>query len=402
MLFMNPAGASPGRPSPLLVYEPRTEGHHLNWLRMITEDLLSAEVPVTLALDLRPEGQPKVREQLSGLLPADGWLNAREESHFKLTALARCLAKSGAANVFLCAFDEIASSVCRRAAFGILPPAELRGRMGGIYHRPRFLVAPRWSPNRWLKQLGFHRLVRHEYFRQLLFLDEYLTADLQTAWPQAPFSFLPGPCPPAYQGARTAARQQLNLPNHSCVFLFYGGAYRRKGLHLVVRALLELPVETPAFLLCAGQQDPSADTTQGLQQLIRQNRACMLNHDHIPLAEERACFIGSDFVLLPYINHFGTSDVLLRAIAASKPVIVSNEQLLGRLAREHGLGLVFPSGDVPALRECIRQAAALPPGQIAGFSAATRRCAQRFSRENYRHALLKSLGVLPAPSPNLC
>ena len=35
----------------LLLYEPRVEGHHPGWLRFITEDLLSAGYPLTLAVD---------------------------------------------------------------------------------------------------------------------------------------------------------------------------------------------------------------------------------------------------------------------------------------------------------------------------------------------------------------
>ena len=32
----------------LLIYEPRIEGHHLSWLRFITEDFLSAGLRLTL------------------------------------------------------------------------------------------------------------------------------------------------------------------------------------------------------------------------------------------------------------------------------------------------------------------------------------------------------------------
>ena len=38
----------------LLFYEPRTEGHHLGWMRFIADDLLSANFQLTIAADLRP------------------------------------------------------------------------------------------------------------------------------------------------------------------------------------------------------------------------------------------------------------------------------------------------------------------------------------------------------------
>ncbi len=381
----------------LLLYEPRTEGHHLGWLRFIAEDLLSVGLQLTLAADLRPENAAKVRKQLGDLLSEIKLLNAYDANgnrhgDRKMGSVAHCLRASGADNVFLCAFDEIASHCWRRATFGIFPPAELRGRMGGIYHRPRFLGAPHWSFDRWLKEPGFRRLIQNGWLQQLLFVDEYLAHDLKRQFSGAPFFFLPDPCPAGYDGENCAARQSLNLPADKKIFLFYGGGYRRKGLHLAVRALLELAADSPAFLLCAGQQNPSGETAAGLEQLVRQGRAALINR-YVSVAEEKNCFAASDVVLLPYLDHFGTSGVLSRAMAADRPVIVSNEQLLGRLTREQRLGLLFPSGDVTALREKIRQAAAFSPKEISEFSAAARTYARRYSREAYRRTLLESLGL---------
>ena len=387
----------------LLIYEPRTEGHHLGWLRFITEDLLAAGLQLTLAVDLRPENASKVREQLAELQQEIKLINAyndsgRRHGDRKMGSVATCRRASGAANVFLCAFDEVASSCWRRGTFGIFPPAELRGRMGGIYHRPRFLAAPNGSLDRWFKETGFRRLIGGGWLQQLLFVDEFLTQDLKNKFPAAPFFFLPDPCPSGYDGEVRAARQALDLPADKKIFLFYGGGYRRKGLHLAVRAMLDLPANLPAFLLCAGQQNPTGETASGLEQLIGQGRACLINR-YVSVAEEKNCFAASDVVLLPYLNHFGTSGVLSRAMSAGKPVIVSDEQLLGRLTREQGLGLLFPSGDVKILREKIRQATTFSPDEKSGFSAAARAYVLRYSRAAYRQALLASLNVSIQSAP---
>ena len=378
----------------LLLFEPRTEGHHLGWLRFIVDDLLSDDWRLTVAADLRPESAPAVREHLGDTVSAVTMVNAYDAvdgwQSGDLRGLAQGLRENGADHLFLCAFDEVASHCWRRAAMGTLPPPELRGRFGGIYHRPRFLAAPWWSPNRWLKQIGFDRWVRHNWVRPLLFVDEYLTRELQVRFPGAPVYFLPDPCPPGYDGNRAVARQRLDLPENKCVMLFYGGGYRRKGLHLAVSALLELPAESPAFLLCAGRQNPTGETARGLDRLVRQNRARLVNR-YVTVAEEKDLFAASDVVLLPYVNHFGTSGVLSRAMAAGKPVIASEEQLLGRLVREHGLGLRFPSGSVPALRDCIRRAVQLSPEAVRRFVTAAHAYAERYSRAAYRLALLNAL-----------
>jgi glycosyltransferase involved in cell wall biosynthesis len=98
-------------------------------------------------------------------------------------------------------------------------------------------------------------------------------------------------------------------------------------------------------------------------------------------------------VLLPYVDHFGTSGVLSRAMAAGRMVIVSDEQLLGRLTRDHGLGLLFPSGDANALRDSIQKASLTTREEFASYARAAARYAAFYSREAYRAALLKSVAV---------
>jgi glycosyltransferase involved in cell wall biosynthesis len=381
--------------SHLLLYEPRVEGHHLGWLGFITEDLLSSNRRLTLAVDLRPENDGRVREQLGNLQASVTLINAyntagRRHDDRKAGSVAYCLQQSGADHVFLCAFDEIASHIWRWAAIGVTPPNMLRGRMGGIYHRPRFLAASQWSFDRRLKEAGFRRLLKQGWLKQLLFVDKFLAAELQANYPSAPIAFLPDVCPEGYEGDTLLARQKLNVPAGKFVFLFYGGGYRRKGLHLAVQAMLDLPADSPAFLLCAGKQDPTGETARGLAKLTAQNRALVMNR-YISNDEEKQCFAASDVVLLPYLNHFGTSGVLSRAMSARKPVIVSDEQLLGKLTRERGLGLLFPSGDARALGASMKRAIAFTPEEKAKFHGAARKYALSYSRKAFREALVKSL-----------
>ena len=160
----------------LLLYEPRTEGHHLGWLRFIADDLLSANFQLFIAADLRPSARERVEQNLAGLLGKVKLFSAYDENgrrHLdgKIHSVAHCLKISGAENVFLCALDEIASDCWRRATFSFRPPPELRGRIGGIYHRPRFLEAPKWHLDRAVKIPGFNRLLRENWWRQILFVD---------------------------------------------------------------------------------------------------------------------------------------------------------------------------------------------------------------------------------------
>lgn len=305
-----------GQPRRLLLYEPQVEGHHLVYLRHITETLLTAGFRLTLALDRRPQSQPRVEERLGDLLALVTVIPARDETGWfggcgKADTVAACQKQSGAEDVFVCCLDEIASHSLRRAAFGLMPPASLRGNLGGIYLRPRFLTGGHFSPNQLLKKRGFARLLRDGWFRRVLFLDEYLRADIKKKLPGAPFYFLPEPCPEFHGPDKSRAREFLSLPPRARIFLFYGGPYERKGLDLAVAAMLGLPPSSPAFLFCVGPQPSDPAIAQGLETLVRAQRAHSINR-FILAPEEELCFAACDAVLLPYRKHFGSSAVLSR------------------------------------------------------------------------------------------
>jgi glycosyltransferase involved in cell wall biosynthesis len=381
----------------LLVYEPRVEGHHPGWLRFITEDLLAGGYQLTLALDQRPRSAQIIEESLRGMESRVQLIPALDEQGRRrggttLASLRLCLAESRASRAFLCEFDELASTMFRRSALGLMPPPELKGRFGGIYHRPRFMAAPPWSINRWLKQAGFRKLLRDRWLRPILFLDEYLTRERQAEFPDALLSFLPNPCPEGYDGDRSDARRALGLPEDRTVFLFYGGGYRRKGLHLAVEAALQSGGTEKPFLLCAGRLNPEGETARGLEALVARGDALLLNR-YVTSEEERHCFAACDFALLPYLNHFGISAVLAQAVAAGKPVIASDEQLLGRQVRDNALGLLFSTGDATALGAAMTRAMGLEPRERKRLHDAAARYAQSHSRAAYRKALLDSLRI---------
>jgi glycosyltransferase involved in cell wall biosynthesis len=380
----------------LLLYEPRAEGHHPGWLRFISDDLLSAGMRLTLAVDMRPQSIGRIRDHLGPVASDVAMMNVHDfpgagaKYGGKILNVADCLRHSGAENVFLCAFDETASDLWRRAALGVAPPKELRARMGGIYHRPRFLERPRWTSPGWFKMRGFRRFLREGWLRQLLFLNEYLVRELQDKFPGAPFHFLCDPCPPFAPVDAADARAQLQVPPDAKVFLFYGGGYRRKGLHLAVEAMSLLSADSPAYLLCAGQLNPDPQTAAALEKLVGAGQARFINR-FVTADEEAMAFAASDAVLLPYIHHIGTSGILSRAASAGKMVIVSDEELIGRLTREYGMGLLFPTENVKALSGCIQSAATMPLAQRADFATAVSKYAAIYSREAFRKSLVKAV-----------
>lgn len=389
----------------VLIYEPGVEGHHVGWLRFLTEDMLAARFSLTLALDTRRDAMHRIEGKLADLLPRVKIISVHSDQRrgchpHSPANVAACLKKSGAVLAFLAHFNDIASVMLRRAAVGLMPDAALRGRFGGIYLRPRFLEAGVLSPNAMLKKLGFHRLVRNGWLNPLLFMDPRLCELARKKYPGAPIHLTADPYPENFQADRAAARKQFGLSDDRFVFLFYGGGYRRKGLHLAVAAMLKMSPPGRAFLLCAGQQPGDRRLARELETLRSRGQAEIVNR-YIFAEEEKQLFAACDAVLLPYLKHHGTSAVLSCAAGAGRPVVASDEFFIGDTVRQYGMGPLFESGNVSGLKEAMTLAATADAETLSKWRAGAGACAQTCSRAVFRTALVAAVeGALAALDTN--
>lgn len=376
----------------ILVFEPRVEGHHLSWLRYTTEDFLSAGHRLTLAIDGRDQAMTRYRAHLGDLLKqvavdsiftASGHLKGGT----KLAALHHGFVKSRADHAFVNNLDDIASSMLRRASMGLLPPQPLKGRLSGVYFRPRFLANPLWPMGNIPKQIGFIRLVQNGWFHRICLLDEYLYASHHRRYSRAGLTFLPDTWSGTFSISRHLAREHLGIGPDTFVLLHYGIGTRRKGLHLVIRAILSSPRPNRWHLLCAGQLSQDKEIVKGIRKLAENGLATVLDR-YVTEAEGQTCFAACDMVLLPYVRHFGSSGVLALAAAAGKMVVASDDGLIARRVRERGLGLCFTSGNVRKFKAALIKAEQILTADPTRYAGPTRKFAEQCNREAFRKALI--------------
>jgi glycosyltransferase involved in cell wall biosynthesis len=376
----------------ILIFEPRIKGHHLKWLRYIAEDFIVSGFKLTLGVDWRTEYRKLVCNELSSLIEKVDILSVYDKAGklrkgSKVKALADCFYESNAHEVFVNNLDDIASRCLRQASVGIFPPKLLQGRVNGVYFRPRFLLNPFWPPGNLIKTIGFTRLLKKHWFKNIYLLDEYLFSNIQGRWTDSSFCFLPDPWSGDFSQPKDQARKILKIPLDKFVFLNYGIGDKRKGLHLVIHAMLEASYESRLFLLCAGQISKNSNIRNGLGKLEALGRAKVINR-YVSDVEEALCFCAADAVLLPYINHFGSSGVLSLAAGAGKMVVASDDGLVGRRVFEHRLGLLFSSGNTKALKNSMSQAMSLSQSERDRFHNSASEYAMACNREAFRHALL--------------
>ena len=375
----------------ILIFEPRIVGHRLTWLRYITEDFLDSGYTIVWAVDLRSRARDIIEEQLVPLFPKVSLVSVFNENGgwrggSKITSLDECRKISQAKHVFLNELDEIASNLLRRAALGIYPPSSLKGRLSGVYFRPRFLTAPVWQLGNIIKAAGFRRLCTQDWFRYIYLMDEYLISSLKDN-NKGLFHFLPDPWSGDFSCPSEDARMALDIPVNKIVFLFYGIGDRRKGLHLIVDAMEKLVSDPRIFLLCAGTMNHDRTLLKRIDILEKRGSAKMINR-YISEEEERFSFCSADVVLLPYIHHYGSSGVLSRAAAAGKMVIASDEGLLAKRIREHHLGFLFQTENIHELQQRMNEAVLLNNEGRNNFRTTSLHYATTCSREAFRNALL--------------
>jgi glycosyltransferase involved in cell wall biosynthesis len=163
---------------------------------------------------------------------------------------------------------------------------------------------------------------------------------------------VPDPAFPPHSSAASAddtpARRILGTepPKGRMVFLLFGALTARKGILQLMEALRLLPEEIAAGIavVIAGQVAPGLahPVAFARAQLEREQPNLWLHiEDRWLRSEELDSLVqGADVILAPYQRFVGSSGVLLWAARAGKPLLTQDYGLLGRLVRDHRLGVV--------------------------------------------------------------
>lgn len=178
--------------------------------------------------------------------------------------------------------------------------------------------------------------------------------------------------------------------------LLYGTLAPRKGIDLVARAVSVAP--TSLRIVLAGEVEPGfGGDLEREASAMRQAGASVELRLHRHSEEEGLRLMaGVRCVLLPYLNHYTASRVLLEAATVETPVITHRRGLLGHLVRRHDLGLVVDCTDAGALRDAMMELADTP---VDRYTEPLRRFAARYTADRFQQAILAPFASRPPRRP---
>jgi glycosyltransferase involved in cell wall biosynthesis len=271
----------------------------------------------------------------------------------------------------------------------------------GIYFRPTFHYkkftnySSHWKDKiRQLRQrLVLSIVLQNQQIQNLFCLDPFAIESIQSLSNRVKVLHLPDPVNTlAYKNVEVEGlKTSLNIERGRKVFLLFGRLDKRKGIHQLLEAILQIsPDYAKSICLLLIGEVPINEQEEINKQVQNIDKSLpvqvILRNDFIPECDIPRYFKISDVILAPYQRHVGMSGILLHASAASKPVLASDYGLMGEIVNHYRLGLTIDSTQPDAIANGIVQFVNKNPQDLYDINQA-----QEFASKHHSHYFADTL-----------
>jgi glycosyltransferase involved in cell wall biosynthesis len=226
------------------------------------------------------------------------------------------------------------------------------------------------------KDVLYRMMLRNSAVTSILSLDPFFPAHAQSHYGHGDkVQALPDPAHPSVGPAVSAT---AGVPQDRFMFLLFGYLTERKGPLMVLDALrlLQPVVAKRVAVLFAGRVDPAIrDAVASRREVLSREQPDLwlgIDDRRLDSGELDGLVRQSAVVLAPYQRFVGSSGVLLWAARAGRPVLAQSYGLVGRLTRDHHLGVVADSSDPAKLAVEIERMVENGPQNFIDLSSAAR------------------------------
>ncbi|MCW0235869.1 MAG: glycosyltransferase [Ferrovibrio sp.] len=405
-------GSLPGRPRDLLVLEPDGDGHAEEWLRHLLIHLggqseverIWIAVPEALRQRLSNHLPVHLRHRIGLLALTPTELHYCTHRRLAISGMARWwvmrryLIRTGAEIGYFLSLDHLSLPL------GLGLSAGTR-RLSGILFRPsvHYHTIGDYRPGlgerlRDRRKAALYRgMLRNRAVDTVLTLDPFFAEFAAEHYPGGEkVGVVPDPAFPAAAIPANDDRLPMNVPQDRHMLLLFGALTERKGvLHLLdALQLLPLGIAGKIAVVIAGKVAPDiqreVDIKAGRLRRERPDLWLLVENRWLGSPEIAALVQRCDVVLAPYQRFVGSSGVLLWAARAGKPLLTQDYGLLGRLVRDHALGLAVDTTDPRALADGIARMIKQGPHSLMNVTTAADFVAQR-TPETFANRVFASL-----------
>ena len=335
---------------------------------MCVEAFLDAQVTVILATPTLQLARNHLGARLSSLVEFETVADLNDKLFIEnLISTAK---KHNPKKILILPFDEFISPILRSTFLGLYPLDSLNGLLTGIYFRPRCIDPNEMGVGNWVKKIGLRKLLKRRFFSKLFINDANLINLNQFKSSSSVFQHIVDPWEKCRTYLKKEARKHWYIPSDKKVFLFYGTGAYRKGLEIALKAMGKNINNEKNHLLCVGEISPKRKVGKMIEKLVQAERVTLIDR-YVELYEEDMAFSACDFVLLPYINHYGSSGILSKAAKHKRPVICSDEGLLANSVRTYNIGVCFPSKDSTSLAKVMNSSSIQFSEELAKYAELT-------------------------------
>ena len=369
-----------------VIFEPMAEGHVLEWLVHVVHAAASSEarqvwfivagqIHGALLAQVPPNARGRIR--IVELRPQEERLCLDRRLTIRAFAqwwiLRRYLRRMRARSAFALSLDHLSLPLAMGFRFGEVA-------IGGVLFRPsvhyRTIGPYRPSVSERIRDLRktvlYRGMLANGAVGRVLSLDTYFSEfAVAHYWRGRKVRGLVDPVFPPIDIADPDRQLARQMPSGRVRFVLFGSLQRRKGVLELLAALTLLDPETGsrASIMIAGRADDDLrDELMRVARDISADRPDIWLHvedRRLASGEIAALVEGCDAVLAPYQRFVGSSGVLLWAAQWGKPVVTQDFGLVGRLVRDHRLGLAVDTTNSAALAGAL--AAIIRNGPAACF-----------------------------------
>jgi glycosyltransferase involved in cell wall biosynthesis len=188
---------------------------------------------------------------------------------------------------------------------------------------------------------------------------------------------------------KSQARRDLGIPPGAKVLLHFGQASPGKGVIFLFEALQYLPTDFELYVVGS----TIAYSYENIMHLIPPEWRDHVHFvsRHVSEKERIAYFTACDAVAVPYtIGFFSAAGNFQDAISFGKPVIVSDQYLMGDMVRKYNIGILFKPEDATDLRRALLEFSKKPNDWFQGITECCEAVVEEYSWDNIglRHRAL--------------